>query len=264
MTDGYRAACRQPRRVYQVVVIVLLALVCCACSGSGCDDGQHPPDCTHVLFVGNSYTFVNDLPATFAGLAEAGRHPVDVAMAASGGWTLEKHLASPETLDQIKSKQWDQVVLQEQSQMPAYEQSRTVYMYPAARSLVKVIREDGAAPLFFETWGYRDGDPQYGLAGYEPMQAQLAWGYQRIAQELNAQLAPVGAAWRASRRQAPQIDLWQADGSHPSKAGTYLAACVFYAVIFRESPEGLAYTGGLSAEQAQALQKISAEVVFPR
>jgi hypothetical protein len=55
-------------------------------------------------------------------------------------------------------------------------------------------------------------------------------------------------------RANPTIVLWQADGSHPSPAGTYLAACVLYARIFDASPVGVADTGGLSPDVAQALQ----------
>jgi hypothetical protein len=72
----------------------------------------------------------------------------------------------------------------------------------------------------------------------------------------------VGYAWQAALKQNPSLNLWQDDGSHPSEAGTYLAACVFYAVVFRASPEGLSYRNNLSKEGAQALQKIAADTVL--
>jgi hypothetical protein len=58
--------------------------------------------------------------------------------------------------------------------------------------------------------------------------------------------------------QDPQLQPWQEDGSHPTEQGTYLAACVFYAVIFQESPQGLSYTRSLSAETAHQLQGVAA------
>ncbi len=39
-------------------------------------------------------------------------------------------------------------------------------------------------------------------------------------------------------------------------------ACVFYADIFRQSPEGLSYQANLPADTAQALQKVAADTVF--
>ncbi len=73
------------------------------------------------------------------------------------------------------------------------------------------------------------------------MQLEIDDGYLGIAHELRAPVAPVGIAWLAVRRQNPQLNLWQDDGNHPNEDGTYLAACVFYAVIFRQSPKESTY-----------------------
>jgi len=198
----------------------------------------------------------------FAELAGAGGHRVETGMDAPGGWTLANHVSSSDTLEQIKSSDWNYVVLQEQSEIPSIQQSRTQQMYPAARVLARDIRNIGAAPVFFETWAHRDGWPENGMTIYESMQYQIDNGYLGIAQELNVSVAPVGFAWMTERRQNPQLDLWQDDGSHPTDQGTYLAACVFYSVIFRQSPEGLTFTAQLPNETAQLLQKSAADVVL--
>ena len=75
-------------------------------------------------------------------------------------------------------------------------------------------------------------------------------------------MAPVGYAWMMELRKNPQTELWQEDGSHPTLEGTYLAACVFYAAIFDQSPVGLAYQAGLPAETALELQSMAEQVVF--
>jgi hypothetical protein len=51
------------------------------------------------------------------------------------------------------------------------------------------------------------------------------------------------------------------DRKHPTLAGTYLAACVFYAVLNENSPEGIAYTAGLDPVDAAFLQHIAWETV---
>jgi hypothetical protein len=94
------------------------------------------------------------------------------------------------------------------------------------------------------------------------MQAQVQSGYMEIADELEVLVAPVGAAWQNGMARDPQLDLWQADGIHPNREGTYLAACVFYATIYRQSPQGLTYTAGLAQEKAQFLQTVAAETVL--
>ena len=116
------------------------------------DTGSSP----RILFIGNSYTYVNDLPAMVAELAKAGGHPVETGMMAKGGWTLAAHAGSVETLDRLQSAKWAFVILQEQSQIPAIEQYRTQGMYPAARLLVSRIKATGATPIFFLTWAHRD------------------------------------------------------------------------------------------------------------
>jgi hypothetical protein len=79
---------------------------------------------------------------------------------------------------------------------------------------------------------------------------------------LNVPLAPVGYAWLIAYGQDPQLDLWQQDGSHPAQQGTHLAACVFYAVIFHQSPEGLNYLAQLPINVAKELQTVAANNVL--
>jgi hypothetical protein len=135
-------------------------------------------------------------------------------------------------------------------------------MYPSARTLVHQIKGAGATPIFFLTWAHREGLPDFGLQDFQTMQFQIDIGYMRIAQELSAPLAPVGYAWLLALGQNSKMDLWQPDGSHPSVQGTYLAACVFYAVIFRQSPKGLTYQAGLTTETATFLQQIAGTTVL--
>jgi hypothetical protein len=131
----------------------------------------------------------------FAELAYTGGHGVETGIAAQGSWTLSDHVNSSDTLDKLSSLKWNFVVLQEQSQIPAIEQSRTDEMYPAARILVRQIKETGATTIFFLTWARRNGWPENGLQDYQSMQFQIDIGYLGIAQELNVPVAPVGYAW---------------------------------------------------------------------
>ncbi len=244
-----------------LLCVVLVSSVSCA-PAMDCSNLQANESCKRILFIGNSYTYVNDLPNTFAELARSGGHKVEVGISAQGGWTLANHASSSDTLDKIKSTQWNLVVLQEQSEIPAVAQWRIQQMYPAARTLISDIRAAGAKPMLFITWAHRDGLPDNGMPNFSSMQSQIDLGYLNIAAEQNVPVAPVGYAWAAVQNQYPQIKLWQEDGSHPTMEGTYLAACVFYADIFQQSPEGLSYQAGLTNETAQALQKTAAQTVF--
>jgi uncharacterized protein DUF4886 len=241
-------------------ILLVMPLGCSPSAATGCPKTQEA--CTRVLFIGNSYTYVNDLPAMVAELARAGGHPTETGMAAEGGLTLADHVKSAATQAKLGSLKWDVVVLQEQSQIPSVAQLRTDQMYPAARALVHSVRLGGSRPMFYLTWGHRDGWPENGLPDYARMQAEIDQGYLEIGRAIGVAVAPVGIAWATvvSRNAAP--GLWQDDGSHPTVAGTYLAACVFYASIFHESPVGLAYDAGLAKELTTSLQQGAADTVL--
>jgi hypothetical protein len=248
------------RLPFLVGCVLLLAL--CACAPANCTEAQDINSCARILFIGNSYTYVNDLPGTFAQLAASGGHRVETGMVAPGGWTLQQHAASTDTINAISASKWNYVILQEQSQIPADAASRAASMYPAARSLASKIEASGAKPMFYLTPARREGWPEDGMPDYPSMQFQIDIGYIGISQELGAPVAPVGYAWLLAVGQNPRLDLWQADGSHPSETGTYLAACVFYATIYRQSPAGLSYTAGLPQDTVLFLQQMAGEAVL--
>ncbi len=216
---------------------------------------------TRVLFIGNSLTFYNDLPEMFADLARSGGYEVEVDMSAQGGWTLSDHAVSTLTLDKI-DQGWDFVVLQEQSVIPSLAEERSEQMYPAVRFLYEKVSEKDLTLILFMTWGHRYGYPGAGFDNFDEMQEQLRSGYTDIAAELGVMVAPVGIAWQNGITINPQLNLWHMDGIHPSREGSYLSACVFYALIFQKSPEGLTYTAELSEETAQVLQALAAETVL--
>ena len=255
--------CRAPfgTRAALLLAAALLPLGCGASAPPTCSAAANAAPCTRVLFVGNRYTYVNDLPTTFAELAVAGGHNVEAEMVANGGETLAQHAAAAETLDRISSAQWSFVVLQDQSETPATSTGRSM-MYPAARTLAQKVRAAGAQTMFFMTWAHRDGISIAGVNTYESMQLAINDGYTGIVDELGAPVAPVGFTWFVVRRDHPEIAMWQDDGSHPTASGTYLAACVFYASIFRQSPEGLAFLDGLPSRDANVLQAEAASSVL--
>ena len=198
----------------------------------------------------------------FARMACSGGHRVDTASAVEGGWKLSDHLASSNTLDMIKQKKWDWVILQDQSEVPAVANWRAQYMVPAARILVSKIRENGSKPIFYLTWGHRGGLPENGMPTYHDMQAQLDLAYTAIGFELGVPVAPVGRAWEKNLSQKDPILMWADDGSHPNLDGTYLAAAVFYASIFGQSPVGLGDTEDLPQVAVSRIQSIAADTVL--
>jgi hypothetical protein len=117
--------------------------------------------------------------------------------------------------------------------------------------------------MFFMTWGREVGDPQWdSINTFYKMNDRLRLAYLRFVDSTESSVAPVGVAWRYVRDNYPTIQLYSGDGSHPSVAGTYLAACTFYASLFRKSPVGASYLSTLDATTAGILQSAAALCVL--
>ncbi len=186
-----------------------------------------------VLFIGNSYTGTNDLPGMVLALSQANnaRPGLIVDSHLVGGATLKKHWDDGVALEKIKSTDWDFVVLQEQSQTPLPQFGRDQLFYPYSRLFAKEIRDVGAIPLFHMTWARPDTPGP---------QAWWTDSYVAIAKELNAECAPAGMALDKVKQALPHLQMFQDQGGHPTPAATYLVACVFYATIYDQTPQGLA------------------------
>jgi hypothetical protein len=225
-------------------------------------------DSLRVLFIGNSHTYVNDLPGLFSGLSEAGGKPVRTDASTFGGYSLEDHTHTQATLDKIAQDSWSFVALQEQSVIPTIHYWRYNSMYPASRLLDSLIKLQGARTAFYMTWGWKYGGSQsYGdswspdFRDYFEMQESVRVAYEEIANELSSTLVPVGMAFARARRTDSLVDLWQTDSCHATLEGTYLGACVFYAVLHGASPVGLEFYGGLDSATARFCQEIAWQTV---
>lgn len=225
-----------------------------------------------ILFLGNSFTYYNDLPKIFKLLSKSGGYNVLSDSITKSGGSLICFSDTESNLEKTNSKvaaifnkkletKWDIIVLQEQSEIPAIPNECKDEMYPMVRELNTKITKTGAQPMLFMTWGYRDGDKENGYATYEDMQEGLRKGYMNIAQELSLPVSPVGLAFLNAKQKDKNIKLWGVDGRHPSIEGSYLAACVFYNKIFGKSPVNLGYTAGLSEQSAFFLQRVAEETV---
>ena len=204
--------------------VLLFSLLLVSMSG-----GRSAARPLRVLFIGNSYTYVNDLPWLTAQLASSAGEDraLETEMVASGGATLESHWEGGRALAAIRKGRWDFVVLQEQGTRPV-EQPEVMHRY--ARLFDVEVKRAGAQTVFYLTWA---------RLGLEQVQVARAEAYMSIARELGAKVAPVGFVWQQVRRENPGLRLYSQDGVHPSPAGTYLAACVFYVTFYGKSPAGL-------------------------
>lgn len=262
---------------------------------------------TRILFVGNSFTYVHDLPHQLKHVAKSlGRSIVVEEVTVSGSFLLHTSTLN-HTRDMLNQK-WDYIVLQEFSLIPTMDSARDKYLQPALRNFLK--HKKNAKVVVFMTWGYQDGLGQpcpYGghyniglslaamqgcttcptcpqsqlyhekVNNYSCMQYALARGVLSMLEHGADIVAPCGLAWQVAQgshnvpdsckrlvdaeyqstmpvtvplntsgavlKANPRRQLYIAhpDGTfdkHPSRAGQYFNALVFYATLFGESPVG--------------------------
>lgn len=223
-------------------------------------------DSLSVLFIGNSYTYVNDLPGTLNSLTLSKGDKITFNSQTAGGATFQVQTNTPAVFTKIDSKQWDYVVLQAQSQEPSFPTSQVnTGTIPYAIQLADSIYANKFCSqiMMYMTWGRQNGDPQWdSISTFNKMNGRLRDAYIRIMDSVQGSMSPVGSAWRYVRDNYPTINLYSSDGSHPSAEGTYLAACTFYASLFRKSPVGASFVSSIGATNAGILQNVAALTVL--
>ena len=215
------------RRITECVVVTA-ALAVTACLGTTAPaDPTATGDGTRILFVGNSLTYVNDVPGILQALADsAGGERLAVASRALPNYALIDHWTDGAVQRDIAQGAWAWVVMQ-QGWTPAGVYRDTLRL--AVRNFGGEIAKIGAKAALYQTWppSNRRGD----FAG-------TIESYELAAADVGGVVFPVARAWLAAWERDPSIQLYS-DGLHASPEGSYLAALVMYARIFERSPVGL-------------------------
>lgn len=205
-----------------------------------------PSKSPRMLFIGNSFTQRNNLPDLLAEIAASFDCKVKHDLVTAGGASLRMHWNAGRALERIQSGNYEFVVLQEQSTLPVKNASR---MAENVRLFNDAIQLAGAKTVLYMTWARRHAPET---------QHAITDAYNTIGRECGAIVAPVGLVWEQFRSEYQQPDLFDRDGSHPTLAGSYLAACVF-AVTLWGSDVTKVGTGpaALTPDERQMLQAVA-------
>ncbi len=230
---------------------VLVVWLAGGSAGFANEEAQKQP--SRILWVGNSFTSYNggvpDLVQRLAldRLAEQGADLV-FEMVTEGGAHLSDHVANESIKAPASGAPWDAVVIQGYSD-EAVNPEKSDSFQQSAKTLADRTKSLGANPVYFMTWPYKD---QLG------MMMGVRAGYEDAARRDGAKLAPVGLAFMAASAALPHLKLYvEEDNKHPSLAGSYLAACVVFAVLFETSPEGGTAPPDIEASDAVNLQRLA-------
>lgn len=223
----------------------------------------------NILFIGNSYTYFFDLPTLFADLCRANGHDVRVDSVTAGGRELHECLTEfysdlnvgdplgKKISELLEEAEYDVLILQEQSCLPYHNPE---LFFAGAVGLSTII---GAwRTILYATWGRMDGSEDLDYFGWtrESMTKGLYDSYCHAAQLVHGEVSPVGLCFAKAVETTPEIDLYDPDKSHPSYAGSCVAALCHYKTVFGEMPADLSALK-LDGEAVAKLTAIVDEVV---
>ena len=268
------------------IVCLILSVISCLSCFCGCQTAQpeapetptQPSTTTgpdrgelSVLFVGNSYTYYHDMPTQiFSNIAQAAGYEPNVISVTCGGYSLEQH-ADPQNTYGLKVASYllpkninmfDFVVMQEQSQRPAY--NNRAPFYDAVRTISAKAQAINAKPILYSTWGRRSDSKDLKSMGLtnESMTWRLAAGYTAIGEELNIPVGHVGLAFYEVYTGNSGIELYDDDATHPSYAGSYLAAMTLFSKMTGIDPTTVDFVGELTEAEAAVLKQAAKNAVF--
>ncbi|MBQ4140515.1 MAG: SGNH/GDSL hydrolase family protein [Clostridia bacterium] len=221
-----------------------------------------------VLFIGDSLTHYNDMPQIFAALCREAGLKVTVDSLTKGGTGIAMYREDgtlwQRVSDKIASTNWDIVIYQPNRNNPVMTEFFPYYPwkeYSAAKDIVGLIKDAGAIPLQYSSFGVnkgyvtREGNTKR-MTRLEHTELVTAYNA-AVAEMLGSRVVYTGATFNKVIDEHPRYVMYHTDNSHPSPAGSYLVACDFFTVIFGKAPIDVEYTNGLDAEIAKTLRAAS-------
>lgn len=193
-----------------------------------------------LLLLGNSYTYYHDMPVLLESLLRENGYDAQVFSVTCGARKLIHFLTRQDeyTLrleELLQTHRFDWAILQDQSLI-------SILDYPNFEAGVMGLAEK-LAPytkkfILYATWGRKDGSPDLETHGLTrlTMTEQISAAYRRAAQQIGAALSPVGQAFAAL---CGEMELYDPDRSHPSYAGSCLAAVTHFVTLTGTPPESV-------------------------
>ncbi len=219
----------------------------------------------NILFIGNSFTFYNEMPTMVKDMGLSNNWDITVEQIAYGGYSLSNYIeegssSSLEVIDKLNELAWDYVVLQDSSRKPLDNEDE---FNESISALNDLITDNGAQTVLFSTWSYRDESSQLQNTGlsYVEFYNVLADAYKAASLECETLIAPIGTAFYNLTIDHPEIDLLIEDNTHPSMEGSYVAAYIFYYLMIGNENNNEYNPSGISDEVLIILREYALEVL---
>lgn len=191
-----------------------------------------------ILFIGNSFSYYNNLPGLVARFARASNTRLVIGSVLRGGATLKMLWDDGEAPRKLLGKTWDYVVLQERGRLGGVIRDGIVHVSKPQVFIAYATRFDKAAKKIGAKTILYCPPAFLGVARPDDTK-KLHAAHKALARKLRAPMIPAGAAFMLARRERPSMNLYAPDKHHPNPLGTYLVASLFYKSLFKKRVSGL-------------------------
>ena len=226
-------------------------------------------DSLSILFIGNSYFWMNDMPSTFKEIARYGGKNVYIDSYLVSNTSLTDHVNDEKCHAKIASQDWDLIVVIGSSSAVAYpEIINHDPDYTILEEFCNIVYSicNNCQVMFCMPWAYETGVilPDGRRDDFEAMQYKIYTNTVEFCSRENVIIAPIGWAWQKALqgKNYPLHYLHDVDTYHPNVLGTYLGACVIFSCIYRQTCFGTYFNPGFSFEDKRYLQEIASTTVL--
>lgn len=204
---------------------LLFLLFGCLCfnssmSQSKTGDLQPSKEEYSILFIGNSLTYTNNLPALVEKRADIMDIRIKFDMMAYPDYAIMDHWNDGEIQRRIAEKNYDYVVVQ---QGPSSQEHGRELLFDYGNKLNELCKSNNAQMVYFMVWP--------SLAHYHTFDDVIK-NYRRASELHGALLCPVGEKWKEHFDATGNFDYYGSDGFHPSLKGSNVAAEVLVSTLF--------------------------------
>lgn len=203
-------------------IIIAIASLCASCVSA-----EHAQSPVRLLFVGNSLTYVGNLPAVLDALAASNKKPLQSDMIVKGGATLTERVADGSVERALVAKHYDYVVLQERGgdTICAFGPTSCQDADASLGALAHIVAAHGAKPILLGTY---QALPQ--------VSTELVRAESAAASRLSIAYVPVSDRFQTAIKSAPAAEWLFTDRAHPGHDLVLLEAALLYRQVFGALP----------------------------
>ena len=172
-----------------------------------------------ILFVGNSLTYVNDLPSMIKEIGKQDNVTITYTSFLFPDYSLEDHWNEGNVKAEIEKGGYDFVIAQ---QGPSALPESQVLLLDYTKRFAELCNKNKSKLALYMVW---------------PSKARsfdldnVISSYTNAAAKTSSLLCPAGSAWKKAWEAESSLPLYSPDNFHPSVTGSVLAALTIYKVL---------------------------------